>query len=282
MIPPSARSFIEARTILVRTTDGISRRSYTSQYMQQEPPQYMLGAQRTSTIGSKKEMKPECTFAGMRLSVIWTLLRKEWQVELRQRYALAGVVLLAIGIVFIIFKAFNEVSPRLWGTMIWVVTLFAGINAIVKSFVQENSGTYMYYYTTVHPLENLISKLIYNTLFLLVLMGIIIGAFVLFGGNPIKDGSLMTMGVLLGGLGMSILFTFVSAISGAAGQQATMMSILALPLTLPVVLLLIKITSVALRLIQDSTITQDLMMLAGIDVLLLGVCLLLYPTVWRG
>ncbi len=218
----------------------------------------------------------------MRLSVIKTLLYKEWQVELRQRYAVAGVLLLAVAMVFIIFKAFNDVSPRLWGTMLWIVVLFTGINAIVKSFVQEDSGTYMYYYTTVHPLENLVAKLIYNYAFLLVLIMVILGAFVLLGNNPIKDGSMMTYGILLGGAGLAIIFTFVSAISGAAGQQSTMMSILALPLVLPVMLLLIKITSVALRLIQDSTVTKDIMMLAGIDTLLLGVVLLLYPTVWRG
>lgn len=218
----------------------------------------------------------------MRISVIKTLLVKEWRVEMRQRYALAGVLLFAVGIVFIIYKSFNVLSPRLWGTMVWVLTLFAGINAIVKSFVQERAETYLYYYTTVHPLENLTAKLVYNFLFMIMLIGIIISAMILFAGNPIKDGSLMTWAVLLGGLGMSIVFTFVSAISGAAGQSATMMSILALPLVLPVVLLLIKISSVALRLIQDSSVDKDLMMLAGIDTLLLGAVLLLYPTVWRG
>lgn len=201
---------------------------------------------------------------------------------MRQKYALAGVVLFAIGVVFIICKSFGEISPRLWGTMLWVVTIFAGVNAIVKSFVQEEASTYMYYYATVHPLENLIAKLIYNTIFLLGLIAVIVVSLILFAGNPIKDWTLLLQAILLGGTGMSIVFTFVSSISGAAGQSSTVMSILALPLVLPILLLLIKTTSVALRLIQDSAIGKDLVMLAGIDVVVLGAVIVLYPIVWRG
>lgn len=218
----------------------------------------------------------------MKWSNIIALIRKDLTVEWRQGYAVAGILLFAIAVVFILFKTFNEIGPQTWNILMWIVTLFAGINAIVKSFVQEKNDTYLYYYTLVHPLEYFLAKLIYNYFFLLLLIGIIVGAFTVFVGNPIKDFTLFAKGVLVGSIGLATVFTFVSSINGGASQNATMMSILALPLVLPIVLMLIKVTSVAMRLMQDSAIGQDLWMLAGISFLLLGVVLLLYPVVWRG
>ena len=60
-----------------------------------------------------------------------------------------------------------------------------------------------------------------------------------------------------------------------------MMSILALPLVLPIVLLLLKITTVSVRLLVDTAIMDDVMMLIGVDFVLLGAMLLLFPGLWR-
>ncbi|MBL0100679.1 MAG: heme exporter protein CcmB [Saprospiraceae bacterium] len=47
-------------------------------------------------------------------------------------------------------------------------------------------------------------------------------------------------GSALGILGISIVFTFVSVISASENRNSTLMSILALPLVLPILLLLLK------------------------------------------
>jgi heme exporter protein B len=228
----------------------------------------------------------------MKLDNILQLLRKDVRVELRQKSAVAGIVLFTITTVFILFKAFNEIKPQIWNILVWVVTIFAGVNAIVKAFIQEKSETYVYYYTTINPLEFLVAKLVYNYLFLLALITIILAAFILFTGLPFVEAGdgmvrepdywLFIRAVMLGVFGIALIFTFVSSISGASGGNATLMSILALPLVLPSVLTLIKITSVSLRLMQDSAINKDLWILFGIDILLLGAVLSLFPIVWKG
>jgi heme exporter protein B len=59
------------------------------------------------------------------------------------------------------------------------------------------------------------------------------------------------------------------------------MSVLALPLVLPSVLLLLKVTAVSIRLINDTAVGEDIWMLAGVDLLLTGVMVWLFPVLWR-
>jgi heme exporter protein B len=58
------------------------------------------------------------------------------------------------------------------------------------------------------------------------------------------------------------------------------MSILSFPLVIPVLLLLVKLTANSIGLIEQD-ITNDILLLLGIDLLLLAMTLVLYPFLWR-
>jgi len=74
------------------------------------------------------------------LQLFLTLLRKEFVIEFRQRYAISGIVLYVFSMVFVVYIASIKVQPQVWNILFWLIVLFASINAVVKSFVQE-SGT---------------------------------------------------------------------------------------------------------------------------------------------
>jgi len=217
----------------------------------------------------------------MNLGHIWAIIRKDFDIEMRQRYAIGGIFLFALTSAYIIYKSFGELVAMEWNILVWFIVLYAGLNAIVKSFVQERKETYLYYYTMFGPLEVIIAKLIYNYLFTLFLTFTVIGVFTVLLGNPVQDYPLFLKALFLGTLGISCVFTFVSSVSGSSSSSATMMSILALPLVLPSVLIMQRTTAVAMRLIQDSAIGEDLMILAGIDLLLVGMILLVFPGLWK-
>lgn len=218
----------------------------------------------------------------MNLLNIWTLLKKDFRVEWRQGYALAAVILFSITCGYLIYRTFGQdISKQVWNILIWIIVIFSGMNAVVKSFTQENKGTQMYYYTMLNPIELLLSKLIYNFIFTLLVFGVLIFVFSVLMGNPIVDDLLFYKAVILGILGMSTIFTFVSCVSSASGGNNTMMSILALPLVIPIVLILIRVTAIAMNLMADSEVSKDLLFLGGIDVMILGVCLIIFPNMWR-
>ncbi|MBK9256296.1 MAG: heme exporter protein CcmB [Saprospiraceae bacterium] len=217
----------------------------------------------------------------MNLLRIKHIFIKEVSIEFRQKFALAGIFLFAATMVFLIYKSFNDISTREWTVLLWIVTLFAGLNAIVKSFLQEKRETYLYYYTLFDPIELIIAKLVYNFIFLALLFLSILLFMSVFVGFPVRDLGLFFGGSALGLFGISVVFTFVSVISSSENGNATLMAILALPLSLPVLLLLLKITAVSTGLINDTEIDQDVVLLCGVDAILLGCVFLLFPILWR-
>ncbi len=209
------------------------------------------------------------------------LLQKEFLLEWRSSYALSGILLYVFSTIFIIYTAFINVEPPVWNVLFWVIMLFTSINAIVKSFIQESSKRTLYYYTLVNPIAVILSKMIYNALLLLVISFLVWGGFSLITENPVQDIGLFCMALGLAALGFSITFTFISAISAKAGNNATLMAILAFPLIIPVLMTLIKLSASALGLIVDTSVRNDIYILCAIDLILLGLTLVLFPFLWK-
>jgi heme exporter protein B len=212
---------------------------------------------------------------------IYQLLRKELMLELRMGYALGGILLYVLSTVFIIFSSFVQLPSQTWNILFWIILLFAAVNAITKSFVQESGARALYYYTLVNPVAVLLSKILYNTFFLFLLSALIWAFMSFVAGNPVKDTGLFLLAMFLGSSGLSIAFTFLSAISGKAGNNATLLSILSFPLVIPMVMTLVKISAISLRLLNDTSWGKDILTLGAIDLLLLGMGLVLFPFLWK-
>jgi heme exporter protein B len=210
-----------------------------------------------------------------------TLLRKEFVIEFRQRYAISGIVLYVISMVFVVYASSIKVGPKEWNVFFWLIVLFAGINAVVKSFVQESGARQLYYYQLVEPSVLILAKIVYNTILLMGLTLLAYGAYSVVAGNPVKDAGLFLLVLFLASLGFSIAFTFLSSIAAKASNSATLMAILSFPVILPVLLTLLRLSSVSLRLIQDTAYRKDIINLVAIDVILVALAFVLFPFIWR-
>ncbi len=215
------------------------------------------------------------------LHFILLLLRKEFLLEFRTRSAISGIFLYVISTLFVVYETFVKIQPNVCNTLFWIILLFVAVNAMVKSFVQEKGNRVLYYYSLLNPSHVLIAKIVYNTLLLLVLSLLIWGLFIFFGDNPVKDLGLFLLILLLGSFGFSVTFTFLASLVAASNQSSTLLAVLSFPLIIPIILMLVKISAHALRLIQDTAVSGDLAILVAIDLLLCGVALLLFPFIWR-
>jgi heme exporter protein B len=213
---------------------------------------------------------------------IGILLRKELLLELRNKYAISGILLYVFSTIFIIYAAsVGNVQLESWNTLFWIIILFASVNAVLKSFIQENSNQQLYYYTLANPTAIILSKVIYNTGLLLVLCVLTWLSFGFIVGDPIKESGQFALVLLLASSGFSITFTFVSAIAGKTTNNATLMAILSFPLTIPILLTLIKLSAGAMRMIQDTSSENDILILVAIDLILLALSFVLFPFLWR-
>ncbi len=213
------------------------------------------------------------------------LMRKEFLLEWRQRYALNGMLLYMVGAVFVCYLSFNarrgQLTPLVWNTLFWIILLFTAINAIAKSFVQERAGRQLYYYTLVSPQLIILSKIGYNTVLMLVLafLGFTTYAFVL--GNPVQDVPLYLLTLVLGAVGFSASLTLVSGIAGKAENPATLMAVLSFPVILPLLLMLLKVSKNALDGIDRGESANEIGTLLALDAIVLTLSWLLFPFLWR-
>lgn len=215
------------------------------------------------------------------IAQIYWLLKKEFTLEMRQKYSLGGIFLYVGSTIFIIYTSFIKIQPNIWNILFWIVALFTSVNAIAKSFIQESGYRQLYYYQTLNPVALLLAKMIYNTMLLLLINLLALVLLSIVAGNPIKDYSLFAVAVLLGSIGFSFSFTFVSAIASKASNGATLMAILSFPIVIPIIMTLVKIAASALRLIQDTSVWKDIMILFGINMILGTIAIILFPYIWK-
>lgn len=209
------------------------------------------------------------------------LLRKEITLELRQRYAICGILLYVLSTVFIIYISFQNISPQVWNVLFWVIMLFASVNAVMKSFVQESGYRQLYYFQLLHPIAILLSKMLYNALLLLMLGTLTFLALAFIAGNPVKDAWVFALTLFLGSTGFSITFTFVSAIAAKADNSSTLMAVLSFPVVIPILLLLVNLSAHSIGLLGSTDIGDKTMLLGAVDLILVAMGLVLFPFLWR-
>jgi heme exporter protein B len=216
---------------------------------------------------------------------ISTLLRKEFVLEWRQKYALNGLLLYVISAVFIAYQSFRLATNRLdgvtWNTLFWLILLFAAFNAVAKSFMQERSGRLLYYYSLASPQAVILSKILYNVLLMAVIAVVGLGSYTIFLGNPVQDNVLFFSNLFLGCVGFSGTLTLVSAIASKVHNNATLMAILGFPIILPLLLLLIQVSKNALDGLDRSVSYPELLTLSAMNVILITVSWWLFPFLWK-
>ena len=219
------------------------------------------------------------------ISEIKFLVEKDLLLELRQKYALHGMMLYIVSTVFVCYMSFKfsngEIHPITWNTLFWIIMLFTAVNAIAKSFVQEGRGRLLYYYTLVSPQSVILSKIIYNALLMLVLAIVGLAVYSLVIGNPVQDMTLFVLNVILGGLGFSSSFTMISAIASKAANGGTLMAILGFPIILPMLIMLIKISKNAMDGLALYNSYDELITLGAINMIVVTISYLLFPYLWR-
>lgn len=191
-------------------------------------------------------------------------------------------MLYVVSTVFVCFLSFKKiVDVPTWNALFWIIILFASVNAIAKSFIQESRGRLLYYYTLASPQSIVLSKIIYNS-FLVSFLAII--SFVVYGlmvGNPVENFSLFFLTLIFGSIGLSSTLTLVSAIASKANNSITLMSVLSFPVILPLLIVLIKLSKNAIDGINWSVNFPYFISLLSLNVIVIVLAFMLFPYLWR-
>ena len=210
------------------------------------------------------------------------LIKKEMLLEWRNKYALNGVLLYVVSTVFVCYLSFVTVEKLTWNALFWIIMLFASINAVAKSFLQESKGRHLYIYTLVSPISLIIAKTVYNALLMIVLTIIALLFYSMVFEFPEGTDILMYLvAAIVGSLSFATIFTMVSAIASKAGNGGMLMAILSFPVIIPVLIVLVKLAKNAIDGLDRSVSLDDVGLLLLINAMVMGVSLILFPYLWR-
>jgi heme exporter protein B len=212
---------------------------------------------------------------------IITLFKKDVLLEVRQQYSFYGILLYVSSTIFVLYLAMGRPEDEVWNGLFWMIQLFVCVNAVAKSFLQENKGRMLYFYSIAGPRDFILSKLFFNALLMLVMSIMSLLLFVLLMGNPLNQPLRFIGLATLGGVSLSLVFTFLAAIAAKAQQQAALMAILGFPIIIPQLLLLMKIASIAFSSVIQAGLGQMVLLLIGLDAMVIVLAIILFPFLWK-
>jgi heme exporter protein B len=213
---------------------------------------------------------------------VFTLLKKDFLLELRQQHIFFGILLYVASTIFVLYLAMGQPESTVYNGLFWMIQLFVCINAVAKSFLQESKGRMLYFFSITSPLNFIIAKLIYSTLVMLLMVLLSLVLFWILLGNPVEN-YLKFIGIAcLGGMSLSFVFTLMAAIAAKAQQNAAVMAILGFPLIIPQLLLLIRLSKSAFgEVFRNGALLQISLLLIGLDVLVIVLAIVLFPFLWK-
>ncbi|TXC77058.1 hypothetical protein [Luteibaculum oceani] len=217
---------------------------------------------------------------------IYRLLRKEIQQELSEQNATLVILLYVLSSVYVTYLCFTKVlSISTWNALFWVIVLFGAFNATLRVFDKEQGGKDLFLSQLVAPQVIYWAKAVFASLLSIVVAGIGFACFVVFMGLPSETtlASVAWFGllILLAGLGLGALLALINGIAFKSGNSIGMASILGLPLSMPLVILLIRISTHILAGQPIAVFQKYFLSLLALDLIILVLASLLFPYLWR-
>jgi heme exporter protein B len=178
------------------------------------------------------------------------VFQKDLQMEMRSRYAVNSVLaFVASSMMIILFSVrITELPPAARGAIGWIVLLYAAMASLSRTFVMETEkNTFDLLRLNVSGMAVFSGKLFYNIVFTTMVTVAVMAAYWLLSGIEVGNPSFMVIILIFGIIGFSSVSTLLGAIVAQASRKGAIFAVIALPLLLPLILLLSGSTTAALE-----------------------------------
>jgi len=219
------------------------------------------------------------------LKQVISIFEKEVTLEWRNKTAFNGILLYLVSTIFICYLSFNlkrgQMQTDTWNALYWIIIVFANINGVAKSFLQEGEGRMLYYYTLCKPQVILGGKLLFNILLSVLIAVLGFSVYALILGNPVANYAYFLLTILFASTGFSGVLTLVSGIVSKANNSTSLMAVLSFPILLPILLMSVRLTKNAIDGIDISLMNDKLFTLISVDAIVITTAFILFPFIWR-
>ena len=215
----------------------------------------------------------------------YSLFKKDWQSELRTRYAINALAMfILVTISVILFSIGQEnISEHLTGGLLWVVIFFSAMSGLSRAFVsEEDRGTTLTLHLIASPSTVFNGKLIFNVVLVYLMnFAITILYSILFDSFVLQNFTIFLWAAVFGSFGIAVSSTIIAAIISKESAKGTLYPVLAFPILLPLILILLELTKFAIdgKLLNQAYV--ELAVLICYDVIMLTASYLLFDFIWK-
>jgi len=215
------------------------------------------------------------------LNRIFHIIRKDLIADTRDKFSFLAAILYLTTITFVVFKLFGELTGPTKVGLFWILILFTSINIVSGSFGNVSSKRRLNQYQLYEPVEVLTAKLILNFVKVFFAGLVLLLLFKVFSNESLVSPALFMKTLALSALGLVAALTLVSSLTIYSSNQNALLTILSVPLLLPVLLIGMKVSLVSERMFFDSAVNSNLLMLFGIDIVMIVLGLLFISVTWK-
>lgn len=197
------------------------------------------------------------------------------------------MLIYVVGIGLICYLAFvqktTNISPITWNALFWINIFFISQISIAKSFFGENKDRDTYYLFVAKPEAVILSKIIYNCIYLFLLSLLSFAVFLLVFNLDLGEMHLkwFIVNLFLGALGLSAGQSLLASVASKANNNSTLMAVLSIPIISPLLLFLLRISINSMDGIEEANIISDLVSLGAVNLIIITVSYFLFPYLWR-
>ena len=213
------------------------------------------------------------------------VFRKDFQSELRTRYALNALFMFVLTTLSIIlFSIGNEsVSPEILAGVFWIIVFFSAMSGLSRTFIsEEERGTVMTLHLIAPPLSVYFGKLLFNVVLLSAVNLLTTVLYLIFITNfVVKNYEIFIVTLVFGTLGLASASTIIAAIISKANTKGTLYPVLSFPILLPLLLSVINSTKLAVEGAPFIEAISDIQVLISYLIVVTAVSYLLFDFIWK-
>lgn len=213
------------------------------------------------------------------MNSVFTLLRHSIRLEYRHWAQAVALAVLVWILSYIIYRLQPSLTAAEFQFVFWIILLLLSINIAVRGESHHSEEERLALYTLVKPESVILSRIIFNFLYLEII-AILFYLFLYIYFSTVVDLSFGFLAIIsMGALVISSTISLISAIGVYASGQNTLLTILTLPLLVPVVLILSTMGNSLL--LTGSVEWHSYLLLLGIGVMALALSIVLFPIIWK-
>jgi len=212
---------------------------------------------------------------------LFHIIKKDFLIDKREKQSFLTSILYLTTITFVVFRLFGSMSKPMQIAIFWILLLFTTISFISSSFSLMGSKRRLYYYQLYEPTEVYIAKFIANFFKAIIIGGILLLLFRVFGNFILEDLLLFGKSIVLTSLGITSALTLMSTLTVFSSDQNTLLTVLSLPLLLPILYLGIRVSMIAEKMVFDTAVNSNLLMLFGIDLIMVVLGMVFISLTWK-